>query len=154
MWRGVICPIEASVKSYMCSTTVVGGRSGWSEQKRDRILQSECHGEAWRRVTAGESISGIVLEIQRIVGDRRHLLVETAGIGMGAWAARPDVRSTELLVSGILLEAAGGCSIDELARWVDIGRERALQPAHTASAGLGPPRRVISRGESSSDGKF
>lgn len=96
-------------------------------------------------MTAGESIAGIVLEIQRIAGDRRHLLVETAGIGVGAWAARPDARSTELLVGGILLEAAGGCGVDELVRWIDIGRERALQPAHTASAGPGPPRRVISR---------
>ena len=70
-------------------------------------------------------------------GDRSHVLVETAGIGVGAWSARPNRRSTELLVAGILLEAAEGRGYEELAYWVEVGRERALQPPHTASAGTG-----------------
>lgn len=119
-----------------------GGRAGWSQQKRDRILASEAHGEAWRRVTAGEPIADIVEEIRRIAGDSRHVLIETAGVAVGAWSVRPDMRSTELLVAGILLEAAGGLGIDELARWVEVGRERAMRPAHTASVGVGPPRQV------------
>ncbi|GAA3707306.1 hypothetical protein GCM10022204_26510 [Microlunatus aurantiacus] len=116
----------------------MGGRSGWSQQKRDRILQAECHGEAWRRVVNGEPIAEIVAEVRRLVGDRGRVLIETAGIGVGAWSARPNRRSTELLVAGILLEAAEGRGYEELAYWVDVGRDRALQPPHTASAGTEP----------------
>ena len=120
----------------------MGGRAGWSQLKKDRILASEVHGEAWRRVSAGEPIAEIVEEIRRLAGENRRVLIETAGVTVGAWSVRPDMRSTELFVAGVLLEAAGGLGLDELVRWVDVGRERALQPAHTASAGVGPPRQV------------
>ena len=123
----------------------MGGRAGWSQQKKDRILASEVHGEAWRRVTLGEPIADIVDEVRQIAGESRHVLIETAGVAVGAWSARPDMRSTELFVAGVLLEAAGGLGIEELARWVDVGRERAMRPAHTASAGVGPPRQVDQR---------
>ncbi len=84
----------------------MGGRAGWSQQKRDRILASEVHGEAWRRVMAGEPIADIVEEIREIAGDSRHVLIETAGVAVGAWSVRPDMRSTELLVCRCL--ARGG----------------------------------------------
>jgi hypothetical protein len=120
------------------------GRSGWSQQKRDRILQAECHGEAWRRVVAGEPIPVIVAEVRRLAGDRSHVLVETAGIGVGAWSARPSRRWTELMVAGILLEVAEGRGFEELTYWVEVGRDRALQPPHTASAGTGRSRPFFS----------
>lgn len=88
----------------------------------------------------GEPIADIVEEIRAIAGDHSHVLVETAGIGVGAWSARPSGQTTELLVAAILLEASGGRGYEELAYWVDIGRDRSLQP-HTASAGTGPLRR-------------
>ena len=113
----------------------MGGRSGWSQRKRDRVLQAECHGEAWRRVSDGESIAGIVEAVRGIAGDRGWVLVETAGVGVGVWAGRvsPLSQPTELLVAGILLQAAGASSKDDLARWVEVGRRRALEPPHTAS---------------------
>ena len=123
----------------------MGGRAGWSQQKKDRILASEVHGEAWRRVSAGEPIADIVEEIRQLAGESRHVLIVTAGVAVGAWSVRPDMRSTELFVAGVLLEAAGGLGVDELARWVNVGRERATQPAHTASAGVGPPHQVAQR---------
>lgn len=129
----------------MCSTALVGGRAGWSRQKRERILASEVHGEAWRRIVAKEPLADIVEEIRQMTGDNRHVLIETAGVAVGAWSVRPDMRSTELLVAGVLLEAAGGLGLDELAHWVDVGRERAMRPAHTASVGVGPPRQVDQR---------
>lgn len=114
-------------------------RSGWSQQKWDRILQAECHGEAWRRVVAGEPIPAIVDGIRQLAGDRSHVLVETAGIGVGAWSARPSRRWTELMVAAVLLEVAEGRGFEELTYWVEVGRDRALQPPHTASAGTGRP---------------
>jgi hypothetical protein len=119
-----------------------GWSCGWSQQKRDRILASQVHGEAWRRIVAGEPIADIVEEVRGIAGDRRHVLIETAGVAVGAWSVRPDMRSTELLVAGVLLEAAGGLGLEELAHWVNVGRERAMQPAHSASAGIGPQHRA------------
>lgn len=116
------------------------GRSGWSQRKRDRILQAECHGEAWRRVVAGEPIPTIVAEVRRLAGDRSHVLVEIAGIGVGAWSARPSRRWTELMVAGILLEVAEARGFEEVTYWVGVGRDRALQPPHTASAGTGRRR--------------
>lgn len=103
---------------------------------------AEAEGEAWRRVTAGEPIAVIVEQVRQIVGDRRHVLLEAAGVAVGAWSVRPDTRSTQLLVAGILLEAAGGRDLESLTRWVEVGRERALQPPHTASVGVGRPRQT------------
>ena len=77
-------------------------------------------------------MSSIVSEIQVMTGSRTHLLIEQAGVGIGVWAVRPILPATELLVAGILLEAAGANDLDELRRWVDIGRERGLRRPHTA----------------------
>ena len=112
---------------------MAGRRGGWSQEKRHRVLQAECHGEAWRRAQAGESITGIVAEIRRLAGGRDQLLVETAGVGVGWWSVKPVLPATELLVAGVLLEAASATNLDELNRWLQLGRERGSQPPHTAS---------------------
>ena len=114
-----------------------------SWQKKDRILASQVHGEAWRRIVAGEPIAGIVEEIRGIAGGRRHVLIETAGVAVAAWSVRPDMRSTELLVAGVLLEAAGGLGLEELAHWVNVGREGDAVSSHrigrNRTAAQGPP---------------
>jgi hypothetical protein len=113
---------------------MAGRRGTRSSEQQDRILGSKCHGEAWRRILdGGESVSAIVDEIRRLAGGRRHVLVEMAGVGVGAWAARPSLPATELLTAGILLAAADASSLDELDRWLVVGRQRALQAPHTAS---------------------
>lgn len=104
-----------------------------SDQKRDRILQAQAHGEAWRRLSEGEPVAAIVEEIRSMAGERVQLLVEAAGIGVGVWSARPMLPATELAVAWILLEAAGANDLDQLDHWVRVGRDRGLQPPHTAS---------------------
>jgi hypothetical protein len=112
---------------------VAGRRGGWSQLKRDRVLQAACHGEAWRRAQAGESIAGIVAEVRSLAGDRAGVLVEMAGVTVGSWSVKPSLPATELLVAGILLAAAGADDVDELNRWLEVGRERGSRPPHTAS---------------------
>ncbi len=90
-------------------------------------MQAKCHGEAWRRALAGESIETILGELRAIAGSRSQVLVEAAAVGVGAWSARPALPATELLVAGLLFEAAGANSLDEVSRWVQIGRDQALQ---------------------------
>ena len=111
---------------------MAGRRGGMDQTKRDRILQAQAHGEAWRLVTESEAVASIVSEIQAMTGLRGHLLIEQAGVGIGAWAVRPMLPATELLVAGILLEAAGANDLDELRGWVRVGRDRGLQQPHTA----------------------
>ena len=92
---------------------------------------------------AGESIETILAEIGAIAGDRSQVLVEVAAVGVGAWSARPALPATELLVAGLLLEAAGANDLDELSRWVQLGRDRALQRPYAMPSVIdaidGPP---------------
>ena len=67
-----------------------------------------------------------------MTGPRSHLLIEQAGVDLGVWAVRPMLPATELLVAGILLEAAGANDLDELRRGVRVGCDRASQLPHTA----------------------
>ena len=111
---------------------MAGRRGGPDRQKLDRLLQAKCHGEAWRRADAGEAIELIVGEVRDLAGERSHVLVEIAGVGIGAWSVRPSLPATELLVAGILLGAAGANSLDDLRHWIAVGQERAAQRAYTA----------------------
>lgn len=61
------------------------------------------------------------------------MLVEVAGVAVGWWAVKPSLPATELMVAGILLAAAGANDLDELNRWLQVGRERGSRPPHTAS---------------------
>ena len=97
------------------------------------MLQAQCHGEAWRRAQAGESIAAIVEEIRGLAGNRAGVLIEAAGVGIGWWAVKPSLPATELLVAGILLDAADANDLDDLNRWLEVGRERGSRPPHTAS---------------------
>ena len=109
---------------------MAGRRGAPSREKLDRLVQAKCHGEAWRRADAGESIESIVGEIRALAGDDSHLLVEVACVGIGAWSVRPSLPATELLVAGILLTAAGANNLEDLHRWIAVGRQRAADGAY------------------------
>jgi hypothetical protein len=56
------------------------------------------------------------------------LLAETAGVMVGAWSVRVDT-GDHLLAAGLLVLA--GADHDQIARWVEIGRERVMTPRHS-----------------------
>jgi hypothetical protein len=94
----------------------------------DRILCARLSGSAVRLARAGGPIGEAVAELRELAGDRGDLLAETAGVMVGAWSARIDT-GDHLLAAGLLVMA--GADHDQIARWVEVGRERVMTPRHS-----------------------
>jgi hypothetical protein len=85
-------------------------------------------GTAVRLARAGGPIDEAVAELRTLAGGSGDLLAETAGVMAGAWSARVGA-GDDLLAAGLLVLA--GANHSEIARWVDVGRERVLTPRHS-----------------------
>jgi hypothetical protein len=69
-----------------------------------------------------------VAELRALAGGRGDLLAEQAGIMAGAWSSRVET-GDYLLAAGLLVLA--GADHDLIARWVEVGRERATTARHS-----------------------
>jgi hypothetical protein len=85
-------------------------------------------GTAIRLARASGPIDQAVAELRELAGGRGDLLAETAGVMVGAWSVRVDT-GDHLLGAGLLVLA--GADHDQIARWVEVGRERASTPRHS-----------------------
>jgi hypothetical protein len=94
----------------------------------DRILVARLSGIAIRLARAGAPIDEAVAELRALAGGRGDLLAENAGVMVGAWSARVD-SGDHLLAAGLLVLA--GADHDQIARWVEVGRERMMTPRHS-----------------------
>jgi hypothetical protein len=94
----------------------------------DRILCARLSGSAIRLARASAPIDEAVAELRALAGGRGDLLAETAGVMVGAWSARVDT-GDHLLAAGLLVLA--GADHDQIARWVEVGRERVMTPRHS-----------------------
>jgi hypothetical protein len=63
-----------------------------------------------------------------LASGRGDLLAETPGVMAGAWMSRVDTGDC-LLAAGLLMLA--GADHNRIARWVEVGRERASTPRHS-----------------------
>jgi hypothetical protein len=102
--------------------------SGRRKPDPDRILCARLSGTAVRLARAGGPIDEAVAELRALAGGRGDLLSETAGVMVGAWSARVDT-GDHLVAAGLLVLA--GADHDQIARWVEIGRERVVTPRHS-----------------------
>src|SRR6478735_2627763 len=112
---------------------MAGRRGARGAQQTDRVLAAQCSGEVYRRAEEGESIAAIIAVVREMAGERLHVLVEDAAILAGVWAVRPSLPATNLIVAGILLEAAGANDLDQLGHYVKLSRERGRARPYTAS---------------------
>jgi hypothetical protein len=101
--------------------------TGRRKPNPDRILCARLSGTAIRLARAGGPIDEAVAELRVLASGRADLLAETAGVMVGAWSARVDT-GDHLLGAGLLVLA--GADHDQIARWVEVGRERASTPRH------------------------
>jgi hypothetical protein len=94
----------------------------------DRILVARLSGTAVRLARAGGPIDQAVAGLRDLAGGRGDMLAETAGVMAGAWTARVDT-GDHLVAAGLLVLA--GADHDQIARWVEVGRERASTRRHS-----------------------
>ena len=94
----------------------------------DRILCARLSGTAVRLARAGGPIDEAVADLRALAGGRGDLLAETAGVMAGWWSVRVE-GGDHLVAAGLLVLA--GANHDQIARWVEIGRERVVTPRHS-----------------------
>ena len=94
----------------------------------DRILVARLSGSAIRLARAGAPIDEAVAELRALAGGRGDLLAETAGVMAGWWSVRVNGGGDAVAV-GLLVLA--GADHDLIARWVMVGRVRAMTPRHS-----------------------
>jgi hypothetical protein len=102
--------------------------SGRRKPDPDRILCARLSGTAIRLARAGGPIDEAVAELRALAGGRGDLLAEEAGLMAGSWSVWIGT-GDYLLAAGLLVLA--GADHDRIARWVEVGRERATTPRHS-----------------------
>jgi len=93
----------------------------------DRILAAKLNGRAQRLASAGGSVTDAVADLEAMAHGRRDLLAKEAGLMIGWWSAKAGT-GDYLVAAGLLVMA--GADLDQLAHWIEIGRQRAMTPMH------------------------
>jgi hypothetical protein len=102
--------------------------AGRRKPNPDRIMVARLSGTAVRLARTCGPIDEAVTELRALAEGRGDLLAEQAGIMAGAWSAR--VETGDYLLAAALLVLAGA-DHERIARWVEVGRERAMTPRHS-----------------------
>jgi hypothetical protein len=108
----------------------------------DRLLVARISGIALRHARwhepAGDETAAAVAELREIAGDRPDLLAEEAGILLGFHEGSLDEPRAKAAASFCI---AAGADPDRIAKWVQVGRERAEQAGRPpfSRPGLGVP---------------
>jgi len=69
-----------------------------------------------------------IATIRRTADGREDLLVQGAGLGVGAWSVNPGLPA-DLLAAGLLVGSVGRLELDVLLHWMTIGQQRGLSGA-------------------------
>ena len=69
-----------------------------------------------------------ITAIRGVAGDRDDLLVQGAGIGVGAWSVNPGPPA-DLLAAGLLVGSVPRLELDVLLHWITVGQQRGLSGA-------------------------
>ena len=69
-----------------------------------------------------------IVAIQRVADGREDLLVQGAGLGVGAWSVNPGLPA-DLLAAGLLVGSVPRLELDVLLHWMTIGQQRGLSGA-------------------------
>ena len=92
----------------------------------DNLLYSALHGTAWRYAVEQGNLAEAIADLHQIAGGHNDILARAAGTTVGSWWASPTTKvGHELVVAGMLIMAGDRLDYDELARWAQVGYERA-----------------------------
>ena len=95
----------------------------------DRILIAQLSGRAIRLARDKGSIADAIADLCERAGGRDDLLAEAAGVMGGVWSVQSTTQSGDYVVAfGLLIMA--GADHSRIAKWVEVGRLRAMPPQH------------------------
>ena len=102
----------------------------------DQLLFARLDGIAHRHTARGriDDRDRAVAELRAVVGDRRDLLAELAGVALGVAEAGFEPLAPQHRAMAELAIAAGADEA-QIERWVEVGRQRAEQARQTPYAG-------------------
>ena len=94
----------------------------------ERLFFGQLVGTARRLAVEQGSIAEAIALIRRVAGDRDDLLVQGAGLGVGAWSVNPGL-PTDLLAASLLVGSVPRLELDVLLHWMTVGQQRGLSGA-------------------------
>ncbi|MGI3780765.1 MAG: hypothetical protein ACRYG2_08295 [Janthinobacterium lividum] len=94
----------------------------------ERLFFGQLVGTARRLAVEQGSITDAIATIRQVAGPRDDLLVQGAGLGVGAWSVNPGL-PTDLLAAGLLVGSVPRLELDVLLHWMTIGQQRGLSGA-------------------------
>ena len=94
----------------------------------DRLFFGQLVGTARRLATDQGSMAEAISTIRRVAGDHDDLLVQGAGLGVGAWSVNPGL-PTDILAAGLLVGSVPRLELDVLLHWITVGQQRGLSGA-------------------------
>ncbi len=94
----------------------------------ERLFFGRLVGTARRLAAEQGSIAESIAVIRRTADGHEDLLVQGAGLGVGAWSVNPGL-PTDILAAGLLVGSVPRLELDVLAHWITLGQQRGLSGA-------------------------
>jgi len=94
----------------------------------ERLFFGRLVGTARRLAVEQGSMARAIEEIRGVAGDHEDLLVQGAGLGVGAWSVNPGLPA-DLLAAGLLVGSVPRLELDVLLHWITVGQQRGLSGA-------------------------
>ncbi len=94
----------------------------------ERLFFGRLVGTARRLAVDQGPIGGAIDEIRAVAEGHTDLLVQGAGIGVGAWSVNPGPPA-DLLAAGLLVGSVPRLELDVLLHWITVGQQRGLSGA-------------------------
>ena len=94
----------------------------------ERLFFGQLVGTARRLAVEQGSIADSIAAIRRAAGDHDELLVQGAGLGVGAWSVSPGLPS-DILAASLLVGSVPRLELDVLQHWITVGQQRGLSGA-------------------------
>ena len=94
----------------------------------ERLFFGQVVGTARRLAAEQGSIADGITVIRGLVGEHGDLLVQGAGLGVGAWSVNPGP-PIDLLAAGLLVGSIERLELDVLLHWITVGQQRGLSGA-------------------------
>lgn len=94
----------------------------------ERLFFGRVVGTARRLAAEQGSIEDAIALIREVSGDHDDLLVQGAGLGVGAWSVNPGPPA-DILAAGLLVGSISRLELDVLLHWITVGQQRGLSGA-------------------------
>jgi hypothetical protein len=94
----------------------------------ERLFFGRLVGTARQLASEQGSIEEAIALIRALAGDHPDLLVQGAGLGVGAWSVNPGPPA-DILAAGLLVGSISRLELDVLLHWITVGQQRGLSGA-------------------------